>query len=84
MANNTAAFQPKVPISTIRSEFENAKVMIAVGGWGDTIGFSQAAKDETAIQKFANDIKTMLATTGADGVGKFAPLQRQKQKYSTY
>jgi hypothetical protein len=26
----------------------------------------------------------MLATTGADGVGEFTPLQRQKQKYSTY
>jgi chitinase len=28
MANNTAAFQPKVPMSTIRSEYPKAKVMI--------------------------------------------------------
>lgn len=76
MANNTAAFQPKVPISTIRTEFKNAKVMIAVGGWGDTIGFSQAAKDDASIQKFANDIKTMLTTTGADGVGMNASSHR--------
>lgn len=27
-ANNTAGYSPKVPISTIRSEFPNAKVMI--------------------------------------------------------
>lgn len=70
MANNTAAFQPKVPISTIREEFGKAKIMIAVGGWGDNIGFSQAAKDDASIQKFANDINTMLKNTGADGVGK--------------
>jgi len=71
MANNTAAFQPKTPISTWRSEYPNAKIMIAVGGWGDTIGFSQAAKDDAAIQKFGSDIQSMLTTTGADGVGKF-------------
>ncbi|KAF2438998.1 carbohydrate-binding module family 18 protein [Karstenula rhodostoma CBS 690.94] len=68
MANNTAAFQPKVPISTWRSEYPNAKIMIAVGGWGDTIGFSQAAKDDATIQKFGTDIKSLLAATGADGV----------------
>ena len=27
-ANNTAGYSPKVPISTIRSEFPKAKVMI--------------------------------------------------------
>ncbi|KAF2014598.1 carbohydrate-binding module family 18 protein [Aaosphaeria arxii CBS 175.79] len=68
MANNTAAFQPKVPISTIRSEYPSAKVMIAVGGWGDTIGFSQAVKTEAGITKFGTDIQTMLQNTGADGV----------------
>lgn len=70
MANNTAAFQPKVPLSTLRAEFPNAKMMIAVGGWGDTIGFSQATWSDWAMQKFASDINTMLTTTGADGVGK--------------
>lgn len=70
MANATALFQPKVPISTIRSEFPNAKIMIAVGGWGDTVGFSQATQSEATIQKFANDVKTMLTNTGTDGVGK--------------
>jgi chitinase len=29
-ANNTAGYQPKVPISTIRSEYPNAKVMIGM------------------------------------------------------
>lgn len=69
MANNTAAFRPKVPISTIRSEFPNAKVMIAIGGWGDTVGFSEATKSEAGITKFAQDVQSMLQNTGADGVG---------------
>lgn len=69
MANATASFQPKVPISTIRSEYPDAKVMIAVGGWGDDIGFFEVSKSDSTIQKFATDIATMLTNTGADGVG---------------
>ena len=69
-ANNTAGFQPKVPISTVRSEYPNAKVMIAVGGWGDTVGFTQISKTSDGITRFANDVKTMLQNTGADGVGE--------------
>lgn len=70
MANATAAFQPKVPVTTIRSEFPNAKVMIAVGGWGDDIGFFDVSKTDTSITKFASDIASMLINTGADGVGE--------------
>ncbi|KAL5120800.1 hypothetical protein ACEQ8H_001281 [Pleosporales sp. CAS-2024a] len=68
MANATAAYQPYLPISTIRSEFPNAKVMIAVGGWGDDIGFYQMSQTNTTINQFAADIATMLTNTGADGV----------------
>lgn len=70
MANGTATFQPKVPISTIRSEYPNAKVMIAVGGWGDDIGYFEASKTDATIQKFAADVATMLTNTGADGLGR--------------
>jgi len=70
MANATATFQPKVPITTIRSEYPNAKIMIAVGGWGDDIGFAEMSKSDATIAKFASDIATMLTNTGADGVGK--------------
>lgn len=69
MANNTAAFQPKVPISTIRSEFPNAKLMVAVGGWGDTVGFTEATKSDAGITKFAGDVKSMVGSLGVDGVG---------------
>ncbi|KAF1925832.1 carbohydrate-binding module family 18 protein [Didymella exigua CBS 183.55] len=67
-ANNTAGYSPKVPISTIRSEFPNAKVMIAVGGWGDDTGFQTVSSSDSSIQRFANDVNTMLTNTGADGV----------------
>ncbi|KAF2646499.1 glycoside hydrolase, partial [Massarina eburnea CBS 473.64] len=67
-ANNTAAYQPKVPVSTIRSEFPNAKIMVAIGGWGDTAGFTEATRTDAGILKFAGDVKGLLASTGADGV----------------
>jgi chitinase len=70
MANGTAAFQPKVPISTWRSEYPNAKMMIAVGGWGDDTGFLQITQSDAAIQQFATGIATMLTNIGADGVGE--------------
>ncbi|KAF2823112.1 glycoside hydrolase [Ophiobolus disseminans] len=68
MANATFAYQPKVPISTFKSEFPNAKIMIAVGGWGDDIGFFQVSKSDATIQQFAAGVATMLTNTGADGV----------------
>lgn len=43
--------------------------MIAIGGWGDTVGFSEATKSEAGITKFAQDVQSMLQNTGADGVG---------------
>jgi chitinase len=70
MANATASFQPKVPVSTIRSEFPNAKVMIAVGGWGDDMGFFEASKTDASMKQFAADVATMLTNTAADGVGR--------------
>lgn len=69
MANATASYQPMVPISTVRSEFPNAKVIIAVGGWGDDIGFFQISQSDATIKQFAADVATMLTNTGADGVG---------------
>jgi hypothetical protein len=83
MANATASFQPKVSVSTIRSEFPNAKVMIAVGGWGDDIGFFQASKTDALIKQFAADLATMLRNTKADGVGRFR-FRRMPRDYSYY
>ncbi|CAI6340809.1 unnamed protein product [Periconia digitata] len=67
-ANNTAAYKPHVSISTLRDEYPSAKLSIAIGGWGDTIGFTESTKSQAGIDKFANDIKTLVATTGVDGI----------------
>jgi chitinase len=67
-SNDTVNYKPHVPIATIKQEFPSAKIMVAVGGWGDTTGFSAAAKSDDLITKFASDIKTMLDTNGLDGV----------------
>jgi len=45
--------------------------MIAVGGWGDTEGFSIAAATEKSRALFAKNIAAMLNSTGADGVGMY-------------
>jgi hypothetical protein len=71
-SNDTANYKPHVPISTIKSEYPNSKIMVAIGGWGDTKGFSKAVESEAGIAQFAKDVKTMVDTNGVDGVGEFA------------
>ncbi|OCK85597.1 carbohydrate-binding module family 18 protein [Lepidopterella palustris CBS 459.81] len=68
-STSPASYTPKVPISIIKSEFgANTKVMIAIGGWGDTAGFSTAAATTDTRGSFAQAVAQMLASTGADGV----------------
>ncbi|KAL1305429.1 hypothetical protein AAFC00_002313 [Neodothiora populina] len=47
---------------------EGTKIMIAIGGWGDTTGFEKAATNEKTRAIFAANVKAMIAATGADGV----------------
>ena len=41
--------------------------MVAIGGWGDTAGFSVAAATESSRKLFAQNVKLMIDATGADG-----------------
>lgn len=51
-----------------RSRFsDGTKVMVAIGGWGDTQEFSIAARTEESRSLFARNVKIMLDYTGADG-----------------
>ena len=55
-------------IDGVRPKFtEGTVIQIAIGGWGDTEGFSTAAKTPESRSLFATNIKAMLETTGADG-----------------
>ncbi|ORY70372.1 glycoside hydrolase superfamily [Pseudomassariella vexata] len=55
-------------VSETRSKFKpGTKVMVAIGGWGDT-AFDDAARTEQSRQRFARNVKKMVDATGADGV----------------
>ena len=41
--------------------------MVAIGGWGDTDGFSKAAATQESRARFASNVKHMVDETGADG-----------------
>lgn len=55
-------------VEKARSHFAPGTViMVAIGGWGDTEGFSLAAATESNRKLFAQNIKNMVEATGADG-----------------
>lgn len=56
------AVRPKFPSET--------SIMVAIGGWGDTDGFSKAAISEASRTIFATNIKAMIEDTGADGISQ--------------
>jgi GH18 family chitinase len=54
-------------VKEVRSKFaEGTKIMIAIGGWGDT-GFSKASTTVNTRRLFAKNVKAMVDATGADG-----------------
>lgn len=58
-------------IDEVRPKFaEGTMIQVAIGGWGNTDGFSTAAKTEESRKLFAKNVKAMLDATGADGKKK--------------
>ncbi|KAK8075628.1 hypothetical protein PG997_010291 [Apiospora hydei] len=56
-------------VKEVRTSFQpGTKIMVAIGGWGDTTGFSKAARDERSRRRFAENVAGMVKATGADGV----------------
>ncbi|KAJ4506678.1 hypothetical protein HRR83_007797 [Exophiala dermatitidis] len=56
-------------VDAVRSEFApGAAIMVAIGGWGDTEGFSVAAATDASRKRFAANVKAMVDAKGADGV----------------
>ena len=55
-------------VETVRTQFaKGTAIMVAIGGWGDTAGFSEAAATQAGRERFAKNVKAMIARTGADG-----------------
>jgi GH18 family chitinase len=56
-------------VKDVRPKFANGTIIqVAIGGWGNTAGFEAAAKTESSRKMFAQNVKTMLDATGADGI----------------
>ncbi|KXJ86867.1 glycoside hydrolase superfamily [Microdochium bolleyi] len=56
-------------VETTRTQFrDGVAVLIAIGGWGDTAGFSTAALTEESRKRWAANVAAMVEDTGADGV----------------
>ncbi|KAJ5970593.1 CAZyme family GH18 [Penicillium vulpinum] len=69
---NSDSPQPYTPFEstqTMRQRFSpNTKLLVAIGGWGDTSGFSEGAKDEASRTRYAKNVAAMLNSNGFDGV----------------
>lgn len=56
-------------VAETRQKFNaNTKIMVAIGGWGDSAGFEEAARDDSSRKRWANQVKAMVDLTGADGI----------------
>lgn len=57
-------------VSATRDKFASGtKVMVAIGGWGDT-SFTEAASTEEGRDLFSRNVGKMVNETGADGTSK--------------
>ncbi|OTB04396.1 glycoside hydrolase family 18 protein [Hypoxylon sp. CI-4A] len=63
------AYTPFTDVATLRSQFaDGTKICMAIGGWGDTSGFSVGQKDETSRQTYAKAVASTLDSLGYDCV----------------
>ncbi|ATY60504.1 chitinase 18-11 [Cordyceps militaris] len=65
----SADYAPFKPLSEIRALFDSdAKVCMAIGGFGDTDGFSAGAASEASRKLFAKNVANVTDTLGYDCV----------------
>ncbi|KAH0594909.1 hypothetical protein MHUMG1_07206 [Metarhizium humberi] len=65
--NSGSSYQPFMPLDQVRALFDKGtKVCMAIGGWGDTSGFSIGAATETTRKTYAKNVATALTTLGYD------------------
>ncbi|KAI1137332.1 glycoside hydrolase family 18 protein [Hypoxylon sp. FL0543] len=58
-----------ISVNEARSKFlPGTKIMIAIGGWGDSADFDPAARTGESRARFARNVAAMVRHTGADGV----------------
>lgn len=71
IGDTAGEYTPFMEVDQVRSMFDaDAQVGIAIGGWGDTTGFGEGAKDEASRSEYASNVAAMLDSHGFDFVGK--------------
>lgn len=69
IGDTTGDYVPFMNVSDVRTMFHNGtKVGIALGGWGDTAGFSAGAKTEATRSEYATKVASMVDSLGFDFV----------------
>ena len=68
-----SSYTPFMPLDQVRALFdEGTKVCMAIGGWGDTSGFSAGSATEETRQTYAKNVAAAVEQLGYDCVGKKA------------
>ncbi|KAI1378179.1 carbohydrate-binding module family 18 protein [Hypoxylon crocopeplum] len=68
-AETAGTYEPFMPVSDVRAMFDNGtQVGIAIGGWGDTAGFTSGAKSETSRKIYGQNVAKMATAAGFDFV----------------
>lgn len=56
-------------IDQVRPKFSpSTKILVAIGGWGNSEGFEMAARNESNMKRWTGQVANMVKSTGADGV----------------
>ncbi|KAL7626347.1 hypothetical protein AAE478_003119 [Parahypoxylon ruwenzoriense] len=68
-AETAGDYEPFMPLANVRAMFDNSTQLgIAVGGWGDTAGFSAGARSEQSRRAYARNLAAMVGKLGFDFV----------------
>jgi len=60
-----------MPLDQVRALFDQGtKVCMAIGGWGDTSGFSTGCATDATRKTYAKNVATALNNLGYDCVGR--------------
>ena len=63
-------YTPFIDVATLRTYFDpGTKICMAIGGWGDTAGYSIGQQTAATRQLYAQNIATTLDQLGYDCVG---------------
>ncbi|POR39076.1 Endochitinase B [Tolypocladium paradoxum] len=64
-----SSYTPFMPVDQVRALFDQGtKVCMAIGGWGDTAGFSAGSATDATRKAYAKNVAAALTTLGYDCV----------------